>query len=117
MKPEERLHRDIAEYLTWVLAGCAWWSTIPLGGGGRLRGAILNGLGVKDGLPDMIIVDAGRALWLEIKPRKGVVSAVQKVCHEALRLARSDVAVVRSVEDTEQALLRWNVPLRARIAA
>jgi hypothetical protein len=117
MKPEERLHRDIADYLTLTLGGCAWFTTIPLGGGGRLRGAILNGMGVKAGVPDILIVDGGRAYWLEVKSAKGRVSPEQRQCHDVLALARAPVTIVRSLEDVERALTRWGVPLKARIAA
>jgi hypothetical protein len=118
MKPEERLHRDIAEYLDRALGGCAWWTTFPSGGGGRVRGAKLKGMGLKPGVPDILIIDDGRALWLELKSPKGTVKPRQTTCHEALRLARSDVAErVRSLDDAEAALLRWGVPLKARIAA
>jgi hypothetical protein len=117
MKPEERLHRDIAEYLDKILCWPTWWTTFPAGGGGRLRGAILNGMGLKTGVPDILIIDGGRALWLELKAGMGLVKQHQEACHEALRLARSDIAVVRSIEDVETALTRWGVPLRGRIAA
>jgi hypothetical protein len=117
MKPEERLHRDIADYLTLTLCDTVFWTTIPLGGGGRLRGAILRGMGVRPGLPDILVIDCGHALWIEVKTSKGVVSAAQKICHEMLRLARSHVTVVRSLEDVERALIQWGVPLKARIAA
>jgi hypothetical protein len=114
MKPEERLHRDIAQYLSLTLDG-GWFTTIPLGGGGRLRGAILHGVGVKAGVPDILIVHNGRAVWLEIKSPKGRVSPEQYLCHQSLALARSSVAIVRSLEDVERALIGWGVPLKARI--
>jgi hypothetical protein len=117
MKPEERLHRGIAEYLSLTLGGSAWFTTFPAGGGGRARGAILNGMGLKPGVPDVLICDGGCAYWLEIKSAKGRVSTEQRACHDALALARCPTAIVRSLEDVERALIRWGIPLNARIVA
>lgn len=117
MKPEERLHRDIAVYLAATLGGNAWFSTFPSGGGGRIRGAILRGMGLKPGVPDVLVIDGGRAYWFEIKSAKGRVSVEQRACHDALALARCPTAIVRSLDEVERSLLRWGVPLKARLAA
>lgn len=88
----------------------------PSGGGGLMRGKILNSMGLKPGVPDVLIVDGGRALWLEVKAPKGSVSPVQKQCHSDLARARSSVAVVRSLDDVIAFLERECVPLKARAA-
>jgi hypothetical protein len=110
--PEQALQRQIAQFLDAALAGNAWYSTIPLGGGGRVRGAILRGMGVKAGVPDMVVVDAGRAIWLELKARKGRVSDEQTACHKALRRAGCAVYVIRSLDEAIIALRECGVPLR-----
>jgi hypothetical protein len=110
--PEQALQRQIAQFLDVALAGNAWYSTIPLGGGGRVRGAILRGMGVKEGTPDMIILDAGRAIFLELKSLKGRVSPAQQVCHKSLRRAGCAVYVIRSLDETIIALRECGVPLR-----
>lgn len=116
-QPEQALQRQIAQFLAVALDGNSWWSSMPLGGGGRLRGAILHGLGVKPGLPDMVVVNDGRAIWLELKAAKGHVSPAQQECHAALARARCPVAVVRSLDEAIEALQQAGVPLRAELAA
>lgn len=109
---EQMLQRQIADFLRVGLGGSAWFTCFPAGGGGRLRGAILAGMGLKPGVPDLLIIDAGRALWIELKTPKGSVSPVQKECHSHLALARSTVAVCRSLEDVIAFLHREGVPLK-----
>lgn len=97
-RPEQRLHRAVAELLDTILVS-AWWTTLPLGGGGKLRGAINKGLGTKDGIPDILIVDHSQAFWIELKAPNGRLSPEQFVCHAALSAAGATVFVCRSVDD------------------
>lgn len=112
-KPEEILHRAVAEYLTAVLPRDVFFTTFPAGGGGRIRGAILRGCGLQPGVPDILIVCAGIAHWVELKAPKGVVSDEQTACHERLRAAGSNrIKVCRSIDDVAEALEFWGVPTR-----
>ena len=111
-RPEQILHRQIAVFLDVALAGNATWTTIPLGGGGKLRGSILKGLGAKQGFPDVMVLDAGRAIFLELKAPKGRVSPAQEACHRALRRAGAPVYIIRSLEEAIAALRQAGVPLR-----
>ncbi len=110
--PEQALQRQIAQFLDAALGGSAWYSTIPLGGGGRVRGAVLRAAGTKAGIPDMLVVDAGRVIWLELKAPKGRLSVDQIVCHQELRHARCAVYVVRSLDEAIASLRMAGVPLR-----
>jgi hypothetical protein len=112
--PEAALQRTIAAYLSWALAPPAYWSAIGHGGGGQMRGRILKGMGVKAGLPDILIVHDGIAHWIELKAEKGVLSDAQIVTHAALRAAKCPVAVVRSLDELRLLLAGpwWPIPLR-----
>lgn len=114
--PEEALHRTVASYLAHALPWDAWFTTIPAGGGGRVRGSKLKGMSYKAGTPDLIIVHEGRALWIELKAPKGRLSDEQSECHALLDQAGAEIVVARSVDDIETALRKWNVPLKARAA-
>jgi hypothetical protein len=109
---EHAFHKQVAQFLTFALGGSVWFTTIPLGGGGRLRGALLRGVGVKPGTPDILILDGGRALWLELKSKHGKVSAAQRDTHTLLRRAKSPVGVVRNLDEVITFLRFHNVPLR-----
>lgn len=114
---ERGLHMAVARLLDAVLAPPAFFSTFPAGGGGKARGGQLKAMGLKDGVPDILIAFAGRSYWIELKTEKGRVSPEQRETHEALRLARHEVAVCRSVDAVMDQLRAWTLPIRGRIAA
>lgn len=80
-----------------------------------MRGMILKGMGLKPGVPDILICYDKHAYFLEIKAPKGVVSDVQKDVHEALHRARCPVAVVRSLDELRALLAGAWWPLMACI--
>lgn len=55
-KSETSLHMNVAGYLDKHLAAPAWYTTFPAGGGGEFRGMILKGMGLKAGVPDILII-------------------------------------------------------------
>lgn len=115
---EAQLHLAVAQYLDAVLLPPTWWSTIPLGGGGRIRGAQLKARGVKAGIPDILILHEGRLYGLELKVGYGKQSLIQlSTEHEMLMagLAGSDVA--KSIEEVSWALAEWGIPTREAGAA
>jgi hypothetical protein len=110
--PEQRLQTQIAAYLRAVLKPPVWFTAIPAGGGGELRGKILKGMGYKAGTPDMLIIDGGRAYWGEVKAEKGVLSIAQGDTIPALKRARCPVAIWRSIDDVAASLAEWGIPTR-----
>ena len=65
-RPEQLLHRAVADYLTLVSrAGRFWWCHYPAGGArSKIEAAIFKGLGVRAGIYDIIIIaPGGRAFW------------------------------------------------------
>jgi hypothetical protein len=115
-RPEQAFQQQVAQYLALSLGGTAWFSAIPLGGGGRLRGAILKGMGVKSGIPDIFIVDGGRVFGLELKAPKGTVSEAQERSHSDLRRAGCPVAVCKSIAEVAIFLERHGIAVKARLA-
>lgn len=116
MTPEQIVHKAIAAYLEIALVPPDWYSTFPSGGGGRIRGAILKALGLKVGVPDILLVRLGRAYWLEVKPGKKKAEDHQKTCHLRLALAGCEhPLVVHSIVETHEALVGWGFPLKASI--
>lgn len=64
-----------------------WWVKIH---GGPMQRA---------GLPDMLIVDNGKAKFIELKAPAGRVSPLQEVTMAKLRKAGADAFVIRSIEE------------------
>lgn len=104
---EQQLQRAVADYLAAVLPDGAWFTSIAHGWGRRTAGP-----GAKPGVPDMLVINNGQAMWLELKTPRGTVSAQQTRCCADLRYCGSPVALCRSVEDVRATLIRWGVPLR-----
>lgn len=115
-RPEQDFQMQVARYLDLALPGDAFWTAFPAGGGGKIRGAILKGMGLKAGVPDILIVHEGRALFLELKAGRGRISPAQAKTHGDLWEAGSPVAVCRSLSEVQMVLLRWAIPLKARAA-
>ncbi len=112
-RPEEAFHKTVAQYLNWALEPDTAWTTIPAGGGGKIRGAGLKAMGYRKGWPDIEIVHLGRVYFLELKTPKTGLSPDQKACHADLLTAGAYVAVCRRVEEVEGTLRGWGLPLRA----
>ena len=114
--PEQDLQRAVAEFLDLALPRPdAWWTTIPAGGGGKVRGAFLKAAGLKAGVPDILIIWRGRAYWIELKSWAGKPSPAQVEVRNMLRLAGCSAEIARTVTDVELWCLGWGIPLRGRL--
>jgi VRR-NUC domain len=100
--PEAQLQRSLIDNLRWCARSDVWWAHIPNGGGRTaIEGAIFKSLGVQPGAPDLLIVRAGQALFIELKAPGRKLSPAQIECHEALRRAG---ATVETADNIDQAL-------------
>jgi hypothetical protein len=111
------LHASM-HYLDWALPPDAVACHSP-GEGKRSKSAqiALRRSGYKAGWPDICIVYRGRALFVELKTAKGVMSAAQKAMTRKLVYCGADVICARSLPDLEAALREACVPLKASVAA
>ena len=116
-RPEAAFHKAVAQYLNQALMPDTAWTTIPAGGGGKIRGAGLKVMGYRKGWPDIEIVHLGRVYYLELKTPKTGLSKEQKACHAALLSAGALVAVCRSIEEVESTLRGWGLRLKATTGA
>ena len=86
-----------------IIHHCANEVTEP-GRRGAKRQAILVGLGVHPGFADLIVLCAGRVLFLELKSLKGKLSPVQETFRDAALVQGHGWALVRSLDDALGAL-------------
>jgi hypothetical protein len=77
--------------------------------------AALSRSGYCKGWPDIEVIHRGRALFIELKAARGVVSAAQKETHRRLIYAGAEVMLCRSVGEVEQSLRECGVHLRASV--
>lgn len=107
---EDQIHRALIAHLkARARPGVVWFH--PANGGGRQRveAARFVGLGVQAGVPDIVIVQGGRALFLEIKTETGRTSPVQQTMHAALRAAGAEVVVARGFVEALRQLETWGL--------
>jgi hypothetical protein len=73
----------------------------------RAEAAKLKGLGVTAGAPDLLIICDGRALGMELKCERGILSKAQKIMRDRFIRAGAEFEVARSVAGARQILQRW----------
>jgi hypothetical protein len=101
-RPEQQLQRAVFQHLR-VRGAPNAFAFHPANGGFRTaaEGAILKGLGVVPGVPDVIIIHEGKIYALELKAAFGQLTEVQGKTIDALRRAG---AVAGYVTGLDQAL-------------
>lgn len=111
---ELELHRSVAEFLDWILMPPALWTTIPAGWTAMNRGAAgrLKACGLKAGMPDIMVFYNGFSIGIELKTDKGIVSATQREMFNKLQAAGVTVSICRSVDNVEQTLRTYKIPMR-----
>lgn len=116
---EEQIQGAVASFLDRSLPPDAVWFHPPNGGHRHPAvAAKLKWAGVKPGVPDVVIVWRGRAIFIELKAHKGTLSDAQKEMQERLVLSGAVVfEVARSVDEVEGFLRGVGIPLHVRIAA
>jgi hypothetical protein len=113
-RPEDQIQRAVFQHLA-LRAAPGVFAFHPPNGGWRSRAeaAILKGLGVRAGVPDVIVVKNGRTYELELKTPGGRLTEAQYATHAALRTAGAAVAISFSLDDALAQLERWGL-LRGR---
>jgi hypothetical protein len=109
-RPEQTIQRAVFEHLA-VRRVPGVFAFHPANGGWRSRpeAAILKGLGVVAGVPDIILVRDGRAYALELKAQGGRLSDAQRQAHGALRAAGAEVATAIGLDDALAQLEDWGL--------
>ncbi len=124
-RPEQALQVEVARFLGHALKPPTIWTAFPAGGGGRVRGAFLKAMGLKAGWPDILVIHPTIAtcgvrhptmLGIELKAKKGSLSAVQKAVRSSFDAAGVPYLTARSVDDVESLLETFGFPLHARLS-
>lgn len=112
---EYELHCAIWDYLSWAVLPPTVVSTIGHGGYKLTKraSARLKRVGLVPGIPDMMLIHAGRAHFIEIKTPTGALSPAQVAMRDRLAAAHARVATARSVPEVERLLDAWSIPRRA----
>jgi hypothetical protein len=79
------------------------------GSAGLAKMARFRRMGLRSGVSDLIVVRAGRAYFLELKSKAGVVSDAQRKFMDDAILAGAEYAVARTFEQAVDVLQIWGV--------
>jgi len=106
---EDAIRRAVFEHLR--VSGERGYAFHPANGGwcSPIEAAILKGLGVCAGVPDVIAIKDGRAFALELKPLGGRLTMAQNDAHAALRAAGANVVTGYGVNEALAQLEAWGL--------
>lgn len=92
---------------------CVWFH-VPNGGSRHpIEARKLKGQGVMAGVPDLVIVHAGKIYGLELKSnRRGRLSRSQTGMHERMRAAGAQIATAWGVDEALDQLKAWGLLVR-----
>lgn len=101
---QDLVHRPLVEHVRRrSVPGLLCWHTPNGGGRSRTEAAILQGLGVRAGIPDLLFFRKGRLYGVECKVPGGTLTAAQSACLTELAAQGCEVVVV----DNVMSGLRW----------
>jgi hypothetical protein len=114
-RPEAEIQRALIGHLAVRAVDHLYAFAVEAGGYRRpVEAAVLKGLGVVAGVPDLIVIHEGHTYALELKADGGRLSEVQKAAHVALRRAGATVAVAYGLDAAIKQLEDWHL-LRGRV--
>jgi hypothetical protein len=107
---EAALQRQVMVHVDAQSARGTFVFHVPNGGKrSKVQAAILKGLGVRAGVPDLICIKAGRVCALELKAPRGRLSAAQKGTIDEMKAAGAAVAVASDIDSALDKLELWGV--------
>lgn len=110
-RPEDIVQRAVVHHiLRRKFPGVSWFA-VPNGGWrSQAEAAIMHGLGVRAGVPDLFIFHNGKAFALELKRDKGGrISPHQKAMIAELEAADVKCAVACGIDQAVEQLERWGI--------
>ena len=110
--PEDRIQISILEYLEAVAPHVLFFAVPNEGRRSWTAAARHKLLGMVAGVPDLVLVHDGHALFFEVKAPDGRLRPAQKLFLETAAKAGAKTAVVRSIDDVRAALKAWGIPTR-----
>lgn len=109
-RPEDQIQRAIFQHLKARKAPGTFAFHVPNGGSRKpIEAAILKGLGVVAGVPDVIAIRAGHAYGLELKADEGRPTAKQIETIAAMEAAGATVTIATGLDAAIRQLEDWGL--------
>ena len=112
--PEADFQHTLVAWLEIALPEDAWFTAIDHSRRGIRDGARLKRMGVKKGIPDILIFWHEKCLWIECKADRGYASDDQAEFMARARQAGHQAWIARTLEDAWHLLKDAGIPRRAR---
>ena len=119
---ENTIHRSILHWLQLVMPDAVVHHSanegVRSGKAGVIDGARKKSMGQVAGFPDLQVLPFSNIgpLFFEVKTKTGKASKVQLALFEKFEALGYKVRIVRSIDDTRQALADWGVATKERAA-
>jgi hypothetical protein len=109
-RPEQQLQRTVLRHLEVRAARSTYWFHVGNGGWrSPAEAKVFKSLGVRPGVPDLILIHQGRTFGLEIKADGGKLTPVQATAHVLMRDAGAEVEVAEGIDAALDQLERWGL--------
>lgn len=110
---EEQFQKQVVAYLDVVLPHDCFYTAInPIPSKTIAVAARSKTMGMKAGVPDLMLNYDRKAFWLELKTTKGRLSPAQIMVRSRIREAGGEVYVCSTLEEVRDALISQGVPIR-----
>jgi hypothetical protein len=106
---QAKLAKLLTEYLD---PSCTFWTSLENKPISRISGMLQKKRGVRSGLPDLLVLCRRKAIFVELKSRRGGASKVQKQIRAEMLPAGAKWWMARSARAALMALRRSGVPFR-----
>ncbi|HMN37564.1 MAG TPA: hypothetical protein PKD49_07630 [Hyphomicrobium sp.] len=110
-RAEDLVQRAVVEHLHFRRRPGVAFFSVPNGGArSPIEASIMKGLGVRAGVPDLILIAEGRTYGLELKRDKGGrTSAVQTAMMQEIEAAGGMCAVASGIDAALDQLKAWGL--------
>lgn len=107
---EEAIHRSLVRHLEVLCRpGVVWWHTPNGERRDKATGGRLKAMGVKAGVPDLLLLREGRLYGIELKREGGRTSKGQGAMLDQMSGAGAEVAVCMGLDAALAALKGWGL--------
>jgi hypothetical protein len=94
--------------------GVTWFCIDHANHHGEVPG-IRVGRGIPPGIFDMLVLYQGKAFWIELKSRDGVLSDPQRSMAATLLLSGCRIGVARDADEVLACIDAWGIPRKRRV--
>jgi len=109
-RPEQALQKAVLEHLAVRAVPGTYWFHVGNGGYRTpLEAKVFKSLGVRPGVPDLIIINKGQTYGLELKSHGQSLTPVQRTAHVLMRQAGAEVETAVGIDAAIQQLEQWGL--------